>query len=359
MTNFHLDSIWVKGMRLGGGICRKKKMSKRQTDFAAMAISVQKIIQNSTRNQKYLMQKLLSVERKKVLKPSAIPVSRLSRIYQFSKLSLEIGSEVALRKSLSDKSVEKIVDALTKMRGAALKLGQMLSIQDSISPQIAEILKKVQDAADYMPQDQLDEILKTNFKDLSFVFDTFEKTPFAAASIGQVHRATLIDGTPVAVKVQYPGVRDSIDSDLNNLIMILNLGSMLPKGLYLENTIRVARLELARECDYLLEAQNMIKFDSLLKDSRLGLKRYFKVPKVYTDLSNENILVTEFVNGVSIDRARVLSQETRNQLGDRLLKLCLTELMEFRFMQTDPNFGNFLYDVEKDMVNLLIFLTID
>jgi aarF domain-containing kinase len=325
-------------------------MAKYSTDFAAIALSVQKIFKNNTLNHKFLLSKLLSAEPKKSLKPSAIPVSRMSRIYQFSKLSVEIGSEFALKRSLSDRSVQKIVDALTKMRGAALKLGQMLSIQDSVSPQIAEILKKVQDAADYMPVEQLDEILNENFKDLSFTFDTFDKTPFAAASIGQVHRATLIDGTPVAVKVQYPGIRDSIDSDLNNLVMILNLGSMLPKGLYLENTIRVARLELARECDYILEAQNMIRFDKHLQESKLDLKRYFKVPKVFKDLSNENILVTEFVEGVSIDRARVLSQETRDQLGDRLLKLCLSELMEFRFMQTDPNFGNFLYDVEKDMV---------
>ncbi len=250
------------------------------------------------------------------------------------------------------------------MRGAALKLGQMLSIQDSLSPEISEIMKRVQNSADYMPVYQLHAVLIHVWgSDWKSRFLEFDDIPFAAgrdpppfyllASIGQVHRAILLDGSKVAVKVQYPGVQKSIDSDLDNLMVLLSMGNLLPKGLYLDNTIRVARKELKVECDYVHEAQAMIRFAQLLKQHHMEEKFY--VPKVYSDLSSNNVLVTELVDGVTIDRATILPQFKRNELGDNLLRLCLAELFEFRFMQTDPNWSNFLYDIERDRIVLLDF----
>jgi aarF domain-containing kinase len=185
-------------------------------------------------------------------------------------------------------------------------------------------------------------------KNWKSMFAEFDEVPIAAASIGQVHRAVLQNGQEVAVKIQYPGVAQSIDSDLNNLVILLNFGKLLPKGLYLENTVRVARKELKLECDYIREADAMEKYSSLLENSDLADS--FHVPACYKDYSSKRILTSELVHGIPIDSTVHLSQEFRDAIGENLLKLCLKELFEFRFMQTDPNWSNFLYDVESHKV---------
>lgn len=216
---------------------------------------------------------------------------------------------------MSKRNVELIVRKLSKMRGAALKIGQMLSIQDNKStPDISNILKRVQNSANYMPEKQLNQVLTKelgpNWKDK---FLEFCDIPFAAASIGQVHKATLHDGTNVAVKVQYPGVSESITSDLNNVKSFLKLGSLLPKGLYLENTIRVAKLELQMECDYEREADSMIKFAKLINESNF-FSANFSIPKVFKELSTKRVLTSEFLPGFSIGEAVKCSQEVRNNV---------------------------------------------
>lgn len=260
-------------------------------------------------------------EPRKILEQSKVPSTRLGRIYEFSTLGLSLSTSMLKNRIagssnlLTPDMIEKIVQKLTKMRGAALKLGQMLSIQDSesISPEISTILKRVQNSANYMPDSQFESTMVRNLgSEWRTKFKEFGDVPIAAASIGQVHVATLHDGTKVAVKVQYPGVSKSIDSDLNNLVMLLSLGKLLPKGLYLDNTIRVARQELALECDYIREADSMERFSSLLESS--GLNRHFHVPKVYRDLSTTNVLVTEFVNGYTIDKCVELSEVKKNQV---------------------------------------------
>ena len=167
-----------------------------------------------------------------------------------------------------------------------------------------------------------------------------------------MHKATLKDGQEVAVKVQYPGISLSIRSDLANLKSLLNLGSLLPKGLYLDNTIRVAASELEAECDYIREADSMVQFAALL--DRYGLVD-LKVPRVFQQHCSKNVLVSEFCNGFPIGEGVQLSQTKRDQLGHRLLNLALHELFLFRMMQTDPNWSNFLYDPESDKIVLLDF----
>lgn len=117
-------------------------------------------------------------------------------------------------------------------------------------------------------------------------FEFFDEKPFAAASIGQVHLAQ-VKGTQdkVAVKIQYPGVAESIQSDIDNLMGILNVAQLLPKGMYADNVIRVLKVELLDECDYLREARCMQKFAKILENDSV-----FSVPKVNTDLSTKNIL---------------------------------------------------------------------
>uniref|UniRef100_A0A665VLX9 Atypical kinase COQ8A, mitochondrial n=1 Tax=Echeneis naucrates TaxID=173247 RepID=A0A665VLX9_ECHNA len=301
-----------------------------------------------------------------------VPVTRLSRLANFGGLAVGLGigalAEVAKktirhnesRKAvldsspfLSEANAERIVRTLCKVRGAALKLGQMLSIQDDafINPQLAKIFDRVRQSADFMPIKQMTKALNSdlgpNWRDK---LESFEERPFAAASIGQVHLARMKDGREVAMKIQYPGVAQSINSDVNNLMTVLNMSNALPEGLFPEHLIDVMRKELALECDYIREAQCAKKFRELLKDHP-----FFYVPEVIEELSSRHVLTTELVPGFPLDQAEGLPLELKNEICQNILTLCLRELFEFRYMQTDPNWSNFFYDPQTHRVALLDF----
>lgn len=304
-----------------------------------------------------------------------VPVTRLGRLANFGGLAVGLGigalAEVAKKTMrnngaagdkkavldsspfLSEANAERIVRTLCKVRGAALKLGQMLSIQDDafINPQLAKIFERVRQSADFMPIKQMTKALSNdlgpNWRDK---LESFEERPFAAASIGQVHLARMKDGREVAMKIQYPGVAQSINSDVNNLMTVLNMSNALPEGLFPEHLIDVMRRELALECDYLREAQCAKKFRELLKDHP-----FFYVPEVIDELCSKHVLTTELVPGFPLDKAENLTQEQKNEICQNILMLCLRELFEFRYMQTDPNWSNFLYDPQTHKVALLDF----
>ncbi|NWI13984.1 COQ8B kinase, partial [Crypturellus soui] len=233
-----------------------------------------------------------------------------------------------------------------------------------LSPQLQRVLERVRSGADFMPGWQasrvLSEELGSGWRDK---VASFEETPFAAASIGQVHLAALPDGTAVAMKIQYPGVARSIRSDVANLLALLRLSAALPKGLFADNALRVLQKELEWECDYRREAGCARTFRRLLRDDP-----FFAVPRVIEELSAARVLSMELGSGVPLDRCRELPQELRDeatrderafplrsQIGSQLLRLCLRELFEFRFMQTDPNWANFIYDAGKHRVTLVDF----
>uniref|UniRef100_A0A673LYQ1 Atypical kinase COQ8A, mitochondrial n=1 Tax=Sinocyclocheilus rhinocerous TaxID=307959 RepID=A0A673LYQ1_9TELE len=254
---------------------------------------------------------------------------------------------------LSEANAERIVRTLCKVRGAALKLGQMLSIQDDafINPQLAKIFERVRQSADFMPIKQMMKALNNDLgPNWREKLDMFEERPFAAASIGQVHLARMKDGREVAMKIQYPGVAQSINSDVNNLMTVLSMSNALPEGLFPEHLIDVMRRELALECDYIREAKCARKFKELLKDHP-----FFYVPEVIDELSSQHVLTTELVPGFPLDQADGLSQELKNEICENILSLCLRELFEFRYMQTDPNWSNFFYDPQTHRVALLDF----
>lgn len=204
-----------------------------------------------------------------------------------------------------------------------------------------------------MPPSQRDQVLVQNLgQNWRDLFSNFEEKPFAAASIGQVHKATLAsNGKDVAVKVQYPGVRNSIDSDLNNLSLLLTASRLLPNGLFLDKTIANAREELGWECDYDREAKACIRFRELLNDE----SDVFAVPQVYTEASGQDVLTAEFMTGTAVTKIKNLTQADRDWVGTQILRLCLRELMEWRFMQTDPNWTNFLYNRQTQKLELLDF----
>ncbi|KAK1971338.1 ABC1 family protein [Colletotrichum sublineola] len=303
-----------------------------------------------------------------VLRESKVPATRLSRLWNYGGLAAGMmggaitesigrafGGKGEGSVLLSAGNMERLVAKLSRMRGAALKMGQMMSFQDTkmLPGPIQEVLQRVQDRADYMPAWQRDKVLAANLgPEWRELFKEFEEKPIAAASIGQVHRATLKDGgRKVAVKIQFPGVADSINSDLDNLGILLTATKLLPKGLYLNKTIDNARLELGWECDYDREAQCLIRYKELLADEA----DTFLVPDVHLQACGKNVLTMDWMEGVGVTRVRSFTQEQKDWIGTQILRLCLREITEFKFMQTDPNWTNFLYNVATNKLELLDF----
>lgn len=304
-----------------------------------------------------------------------VPASRISRLANFGGLAVGLGlgalAEVAKKSLLggylqsedsfqpgsspflSEANAERIVQTLCTVRGAALKVGQMLSIQDNsfISPQLQRIFERVRQSADFMPRWQMLRVLEEELgRDWQAKVASLEEVPFAAASIGQVHQGMLRDRTAVAVKIQYPGVAQSIQSDVQNLLAVLKMSTALPDGLFAEQSLQALQQELAWECDYQREAACAQNFRQLLADDT-----FFRVPAVIKELCTKRVLGMELAGGVPLDQCQSLSQDIRNQICFHLLRLCLRELFEFRFMQTDPNWANFLYDASSHQVTLLDF----
>ncbi|KAJ8930342.1 hypothetical protein NQ314_016892 [Rhamnusium bicolor] len=216
-------------------------------------------------------------------KQRKVPSSRIGRMVSFGTLAAGLGlgtaTEYAKRTfgigdQVSDANLfmnkanmERIVDTLCKVRGAALKLGQILSIQDEslVNPELAKALERVRKSADFMPNWQVEQVMSAELgPDWKDNFSEFEERPFAAASIGQVHHAKLKDDTDVAIKIQYPGVAKGIESDIDNLGGIMKMWNIFPKGMFLENLMTVAKRELAWEVDYVREAQCTNKFREIL-----------------------------------------------------------------------------------------------
>mmetsp|Transcript_2840 Transcript_2840/g.6097 ORF Transcript_2840/g.6097 Transcript_2840/m.6097 type:complete len:659 (-) Transcript_2840:57-2033(-) len=325
---------------------------------------------------------------------TAVPSTRIGRAFGFASLGagLAVGSvaELARRtvgrfssdhsnaaaiESSSSSSLvlsnaantQRLSHSLRRMRGAAMKLGQMLSIQDeSIAPPaLTQALAQVRKGAEAMPTRQLLRQLESEWGEKWREKVDLEERPFAAASIGQVHRGRLKEGNHaergwkegkrVAVKVQYPGVSDSIESDLSNLTMLVKATGLAPPGLFLENVIRVGREELKVECDYRREVENQKRFRSLISSDAGLVADRFRVPEVIEDLCTDKILVTEYVHGGTIDKVVDLDASERNRIGRAILRLTMLELFVWRFMQTDPNWGNFLYDVRTRTTYLIDF----
>jgi aarF domain-containing kinase len=204
-----------------------------------------------------------------------------------------------------------------------------------------------------MPPSQRDAVLERSLgPDWRDLFTEFSEVPMAAASIGQVHKATLRStGQDVAVKIQYPGVADSIDSDLNNLSVLLTASRLLPRGLFLDKTIANARTELAWECDYIREAECATRYRKLLEDDT----EVFTVPRVISEASGKEVLTAELMLGKAVTKLPNLTQEEKDWIGTHILRLCLREICEFKFMQTDPNWTNFLYNGQTKKLELLDF----
>jgi len=254
---------------------------------------------------------------------------------------------------LSGANATRLAKRLAHMRGAAMKLGQLLSMESSqvLPPEFAEALAVLRASADVMPQTQVKRLLGREYgKGWEDRFAEFDYEPAASASIGQVHRAIASDGRVMALKIQYPGVAKSIDSDVDNLAMFLNMARLLPRELDVSDIIDEAKRQLRQEADYHTEAANLERYHELLRDDDR-----FIIPRVHHDLSTRRILAMDWIEGEPLEQLvrEDIDQDTRDGIAIAIQDLTFRELYEFRFMQTDPNFGNYLYRHEDGKIALL------
>lgn len=297
-----------------------------------------------------------------------VPSARLSRFAAFGRMAGGVASgmvaEGARRLARGERpqmrdllltpgNAQRVTEQLSRLRGAAMKLGQMISLDagDMLPPELTAILAKLRDNAHHMPPAQLQKVLATQWgQDWRRRFAHFEASPIAAASIGQVHRARLPDGRVVAVKVQYPGVADSIDADVDNVATLLRLSGLLPSALDIAPLLGEAKVQLHEEADYLREARQMQLYaDRLADDPR------FLVPRPLDDWTTDQVLVMDYIAADSIDTLADASQDVRDRSMAALLDLVLHELFVFGHMQTDPNFANYRWRPESGEIVLLDF----
>lgn len=298
----------------------------------------------------------------------AVPTGRAARLWHFGGMATGIVGSVAAgglralaggqrpdlaQLLLTPANTLRLTDGLSHLRGAALKLGQMLSMDTGVvlPGELTAILSRLRDDARHMPPKQLQGVLNAAWGAGWYSrFARFDVRPFAAASIGQVHRAVLPDGTDLAIKVQYPGVRDSIDSDVDNVATLLRLPGLMPRGMDLVPLLTEAKRQLHAEADYLAEAQHLTRFGALMAGSDL-----FAVPRLHAGLCTPQVLAMGYKESAPLDSLLDASQALRDRVAEALIDLVLRELFVFGAMQTDPNLANYRYDAKAGQVVLLDF----
>jgi predicted unusual protein kinase regulating ubiquinone biosynthesis (AarF/ABC1/UbiB family) len=289
-----------------------------------------------------------------------IPTSRIARTARVSGLAAgqaarhlgtraanvgrsDEGSRAALeRRNLE--AAEQIVAALGTMKGAAMKLGQVMSFLDvGLVPEEhrEDFQRKLGELRDAAPKVRYADMRKVMESELGApvdeVFSVFDPEPVAAASIGQVYRARLHDGRDVAVKVQYPGVAQAVRADMQNLGIILRLMKRIAPGLDVKSTAEEIRVRIGDELDYELEAQNQRALARIFRGHP-----FISVPEVVSSLSREKVLVTEYVTGLGFDAIKELDQGTRDRVGEIVFRFFFGCMYRHRQFSGDPHPGNFL-----------------
>ena len=234
-----------------------------------------------------------------------------------------------------------------------MKLGQMISMDagDFLPAELTRVMARLQDNAHHMPPQQLQQVLAAQWgKDWRSRFRRIEPRPIAAASIGRVHRATTRDGRELAIKVQYPGVRESIDADIHNVATLLIMSGLLPRELDIAPLLAEAKRQLAEEADYLREGAQIDRFGALLADDAAMV-----VPVLDPSFTTDRVLATSFLDGQPIETLAGAPQAVRDSAMSSLISLVLRELFEFGVMQTAPNFANYPFQPDSSRLVLLDF----
>ena len=289
-----------------------------------------------------------------------IPTSRVRRSARVGRLAAgqaarQLGtktanlarSEDAASAALEKRQVEaaeQIVAALGTMKGAAMKLGQVMSfldvglVDEEFREQFQAKLAELRDAAPKVSFKDMKKVMEQEYDEpLDEVFADFEEEPIAAASIGQVYRAKLSNGRDVAVKVQYPGVNQAVRADMQNLGIILRLMKRVAPGLDVKAIGEEVRARIYEELDYELEAQNQRSMARIYRGHP-----FIVIPDVITRLSRERVIVQEFVRGRGFEELKRLPQDERNRIAEIVFRFFFGSLYRHRQFSGDPHPGNFL-----------------
>ncbi|MDM1758363.1 MULTISPECIES: AarF/ABC1/UbiB kinase family protein [unclassified Acinetobacter] len=243
----------------------------------------------------------------------------------------------------------QIADTLGEMKGAVMKVGQLASqYKDIFPPEVAKAIAKLQRQAPAMPfADIKKQVEKELGKPLEQVFTSFEEQPFAAASIGQVHKATLPNGTEVVVKVQYPGVDEACESDLKQVRLALRLMGVLKVDKKLQDRLfKEIQDSLHEELNYEIEAQNLQVF----KTFHQSLDNKIIIPHVYPEYSSRRILTLSMEKGDNIETASTWDLAIRNEIGERLIRALGQQMFFLKRFHCDPHPGNFAFRADGSVI---------
>ncbi len=240
--------------------------------------------------------------------------------------------------------VNELVDQLSRMRGAAMKVGQMISmveldgLPEDQQRELQTKLASLRDSVPPVPFPKLERMMRDELGGpLTKVFSEFEEQAFAAASIGQVHRAVTVDGEQVAVKVQYPGVAEAVDTDLRNAMLLLPLVKRLAPGIDARSLFAELRERIGEELDYELEAQHQRRVERKFRGHPFIL-----VPRVDTALSTRRVLVSEYVLGDKFDTIRRRDEAERDRYAEIVFRFYFGLAYRDRIALGDPHPGNYL-----------------
>ncbi len=292
--------------------------------------------------------------------------SKLSRLAAITKTIASAGSKLAVDYALDKsknilhqvdqkkeqvqelhykiKAAKEIVKTMGQMKGALMKLGQMISIsEDMLLPkEITELFKELQKNAPPMSDKDIDLVFIRNFKKKpEEIFQSFNRRPTASASIGQVHLATLVSGEEVAVKIQYPEIVKAIKNDFANINQLNKLIDILfPNKPNLEEFLEELRFSLVRECDYLHEKDELKRFANIFEQEFPSII----IPRPFEEYCTSEILTMNYVEGLHFDDIKHFSQDEKNIIGETLYNSFLYSLWGNQTLHTDPQYGNYLFN---------------
>jgi len=254
-------------------------------------------------------------------------------------LNIFLGKDSAQKRKIDTwvKNGQRIFETLGNLKGGIMKVGQMLSIQEGLlPPEFIKIIRNLQKNAPPIQFKRIRQVLEKSIPDYQSKFREIDPTPFATASIGQVHRAELFSGEQVILKIQFPDIDTIIKSDLDNLKFLFKILSSTVFKMDIDPIWKEIKNNLLEELDYSLEARTQLEYHEFFKGHD-----FLIVPKPLVDLSTRHVLVSNFESGLSIDEIELYDQEQKNQWAQSLVKLYAMQIFQMGKIHTDPHPGNY------------------
>lgn len=288
------------------------------------------------------------LEEELVEREAELPTGRLSRLWRMGRTGLRVGTSL-LGKGPTQAQVEAITRNLGELKGLAMKAGQMLSYLDApVPPELQQTLKVLQQAAQASPWTEVEAQLRASLgARADALLAGLARRPIAVASIGQVHRGRLPDGTEVAVKVRHPSIEKALEGDFKSAEVGTGFASVLvPAGVTVDGFVHEAKSMLLAECDYRLEAERQRRFGALVAQDET-----LRVPAVFEEWSGEAVLTTAWVAGRRFEEfCAVASQAERDRAGEAMFRFHVGELYRHSLFHADPHPGNYAFRTDGALV---------